>query len=88
MKFTISKYAAQQVIDQSKEASENLTRNMQIMDRQINTQFIGLKDPAFISYLELSMQMQELLKQTVGKMEAVSDYCQKVIHWIDQYNDM
>ena len=88
MRFTISKYAAKQVIDQSKEASESLTRNMQIMDRQINSQFIGLKDPAFISYLELSMQMQKLLKQTCGKMEAVSEYCQKVINWIDQYGDM
>ena len=88
MAFTISKHAAQKVIQQSREASECLTRNMQIMDRQINSQFIGLKDPAFISYLELSMQMQELLKQTCGKMEAVSDYCQKVINWIDQYNDM
>ena len=88
MKFTISKYAAQQVIDQSKEAAENLNRNMQLMDRQINSQFIGLKDPAFISYLELSMQMQEVLKQISGKMEAVSDYCQKVITWIDQYGDL
>ena len=88
MAFTISKYVAQKVIQHSREASECLTRNMQIMERQINSQFIGLKDPAFISYLELSMQMQELLKQTCGKMEAVSDYCQKVINWIDQYNNM
>ena len=45
------------------------------------------KDPTFISYLELSMQMQELLGQVGNKMEAVSDYCQSVIRWIDTYND-
>ena len=88
MSIKISKYAAQKVIEQSREASENLNRNMEIMDRRINYQFIGLKDPAFISYLELSMQMQEMLKQVSGKMEAVSEYCQKVINWIDQYGDM
>ena len=86
-RIKLSKDSAMKAITYSKEAFESLTQNAKIMDSQVNSKFIGLKDPTFISYLELSMQMQELLGQVGNKMEAVSDYCQSVIRWIDTYND-
>lgn len=86
-RIKLSKDSAMKAITYSKEAYENLAQNARIMDQQVNNRFIGLKDPAYVSYLELSMQMQELLGQVGNKMEAVSDYCQSVIRWIDTYND-
>ena len=86
-RIKLSKESALKAITYSKEAYENLAQNAKIMDSQVNNRFIGLKDPAYVSYLELSMQMQELLGQVGNKMEAVSEYCQSVIRWIDAYND-
>lgn len=86
-RIKLSKDSALKAISYSQEAFENLAKNANIMDKQVNNQFVGLKDPAFVSYLELSMQMQELLGQVGNKMEAISEYCQAVIRWIDTYND-
>ena len=86
-RIKLSKELAMKAITYSQEAYENLAQNAKIMDTQVNNRFIGLKDPTYVSYLELSMQMQELLGQVGNKMEAVSEYCQSVIRWIDAYND-
>ena len=88
MRFSITKHAAMTVMEKSKEASMTLTNNMTLMDWRVNQQFIGLKDPAFISYLELSMQMQDIIKQISGKMEAITEYCQKCLDWMNKYSDM
>lgn len=87
-KVTLSKAAAQKAIVYSKEAHEKLTANANIMNEKVNRRFIGLKDPTYISYLELSIQMQEMLGQVGQKMEAISQYCEKVSRWIDTYNDI
>ena len=86
-RIKLSREAAMKAITYSQEAYENLAQNAKFMDTQVNNHFIGLKDPTYISYLEMSMQMQELLGQVGNKMEAISDYCQSVIRWIDMYND-
>ncbi len=86
-RITISKEAAQKAITYSQEAYEKLSANANIMNQQVNTRFIGLKDPTYISYLELSMQMQELLGQVGQRMEAISQYCEKIKNWIDTYNE-
>lgn len=86
--FTISKAAAQKAKQYSREAHEVLTSNARMMDNRVNQRFIGLKDPAYISYLELSVQMQDLLGQVAQKMEAISTYCDKIEHWIDTYNEI
>ena len=87
-KITLSKAAAQKAIVYSKEAHEKLTANANIMNEKVNRRFIGLKDPTYISYLELSIQMQEMLGQVGQKMEAITQYCEKVSRWIDTYNDI
>ena len=87
-KVTVSKAAAQKAIVYSKEAHEKLTANANIMNEKVNRRFIGLKDPTYISYLELSIQMQEMLGQVGQKMEAITQYCEKVSRWIDTYNDI
>lgn len=87
-KVTLSKAAAQKAIVYSKEAHEKLTANANIMNEKVNRRFIGLKDPTYISYLELSIQMQEMLGQVGQKMEAITQYCEKVSRWIDTYNDI
>ena len=87
-KVTLSKAAAQKAIVYSKEAHEKLTANANIMNEKVNRRFIGLKDPTYISYLELSIQMQEMLGQVGQKMEAITQYCEKVSRWIDTYTDI
>lgn len=86
-RITLSKAAAQKAIAYSKEAHEKLTYNANFMNEQVNRRFIGLKDPTYISYLELSVQMQDLLGQVGQKMEAITQYCEKISHWIDTYNE-
>ena len=86
-KITLSKPAAQKAITYSKEAYEKLSANAGIMNRKVNARFVGLKDPAYISYLELSVQMQDLIGQIGQKMDAVSAYCESIIRWIDAYNE-
>lgn len=82
----LSKDACMRAITYSNEASEQLVTNISVMDNNVNSQFTGLQDPAFNRYLELSSQMQGMLKQIGGKMEAISEYCQSVIRWIDDYS--
>ena len=86
-KIILSKPAAKKAISYSKVAYEKLTANASIMDRRVNTRFAGLKDPAYISYLELSCQMQELIGQIGQKMDSISKYCEAMIRWIDTYNE-
>ncbi len=86
-RITISKEAAMKAITYSNEAREELIQNVNIMNNNVNARFAGLQDPAYKQYYELSMQMQNLLTQIGGKMEDVSNYCGKVIRWIDEYNE-
>lgn len=85
--FSLSKAATQRAIQYTKEAHELLTGTARVMDDQVNRRFIGLKDPAYISYLELSVQMQDLLGQVAQKMESICEHCEKVDRWIDSYNE-
>lgn len=82
----LSKDACMRAITYSNEAREQLMTNISVMDNNVNSQFAGLQDPAFNRYLELSSQMQGMLKQIGVKMEAISEYCQLVIRWIDDYS--
>ncbi len=84
---TLSKPAAQKAITYSQEAFEKLIMNANIMNRQVNARFVGLKDPTYVSYLELATQMQELIGQIGMKMESISNYCQSIIHLIDTYTE-
>lgn len=86
-RIKLSKEAAMKAIRYSNEAREQLMTNINVMDNNVNSQFSGLQDPAFKRYLELSGQMQDMLKQISGKMESISDYCQSVIRWIDTYSE-
>ena len=54
-RIKLSKESAMKAITYSQEAYENLAQNAKIMDTQVNNRFIGLKDPTYVSYLELSM---------------------------------
>ncbi len=87
-KIRLSKDAAMKAIAYSEEAREQLLENINIMDRDVNSQFEGLQDPAFVRYLELSEQMQRLLRQVGDKMNSISEYCKAVMRWIDSYNEL
>ena len=87
-RIKLSKEAAMKAINYSDEARDQLMANINIMDNNVNSQFSGLQDPAFKRYLELSGQMQDMLKQISGKMDEISQYCQSVIRWIDSYNEI
>ncbi len=83
----VSIEAAQKAITYSNEAKEQLLSNINIMDNNVNSQFSGLQDPTLRRYLELSEQMQGLLRQIGGRMDAISEYCQSVISWIINYTE-
>ena len=87
-RIKLSEKAAMDAIRYSNEAREQLIANVNIMDNNVNSQFSGLQDPSLKRYLELSGQMQDMLKQISGKMESISDYCQSVIQWIRNYSEM
>lgn len=87
-KIMLSKDAAMKAISYSNDAKEDLLANINIMDGNVNSQFNGLQDPTIKKYLDLSEQMQNTIKQIGAKMEAISEYCQSVIRWIDAYSDI
>ena len=85
---TFSKDACRRAMQYSREASESLQQNANVMDNTVNSNFSGLQDPAFQKYLKLSEDMQSYLRQISQRMEDVSDYCEKVIHWMEQYDSI
>lgn len=87
-KIKLSKEAATKAITYSDEANNELMNNVRVMDSNVNSQFSGLRDPAFRRYLELSDEMQALLLQVGARMSAISDYCRSVIRWIDTYSEI
>ena len=87
-RITLSRNAASAAVTYSEEAKNALLTNVNIMDNTVNSQFEGLQDPTFKKYLELSGQMQDMLKQVGMKMDSISEYCQDVIRWIDEYTDI
>ena len=88
MRITLSEKAARQAISYSEEAREELLTNVSVMDNNVNSNFSGLQDPTFKKYLELSEQMQEMLKQVGVKMDEISEYCKSVIDWIQRFQEV
>ena len=87
-KIKLSKEAAMKAITYSDDANNQLMTNVKIMDNNVNSQFSGLRDPAFRRYLALSEEMQNLLSQVGARMMAISDYCRSVMRWIDNYSEI
>lgn len=87
-RIKLSREAAMKAISYSDEAQKKLMANINVMDNNVNSHFTGLQDPTFKKYLELSGQMQEMLRQVSGKMNEISEYCQSVIRWIDDFSDV
>ena len=88
MAIKLSKEACRRAMTYSKDASEALVQNANIMDNNVNSHFSSLKDPAFQKYLELSEQMQNQLRLISQKMEDVSNYCAGVISWMDEDSEI
>ena len=84
----LSKNAAMRAKSFSKEAYESLYSNMKILDGRVNSLFIAVKDPVFKKYLELSNEMQNLLRKISADIEKVSQYCDTIVRWIDTYNQI
>lgn len=86
-KIMLSKECAEKGIIYSQEASDQLKANVEVMDKNVNAQFSGLQDPTFRKYIELSENMQRLIKQISGRMDDISEYCRAVSRWIDEYKE-
>ena len=87
-RIKLSRNAALKAISYSDEARNELLSNINVMDNNVNSHFASLQDPTFKKYLELSGQMQEMLKQVSVKMDEISQYCQGVVRWIDDYSQV
>lgn len=87
-RIVLSREAAMKAISYSDEARNELLNNMNVMDNNVNSHFASLQDPTFKKYLELSAQMQEMLKRVSGKMDEISEYCQGVVRWIDDFSNV
>ena len=88
MAIKLSKDACRRAITYSRDASENLQQNANIMDNNVNSQFSGLQDPAFQKYLKLSGDMQEYLHKISDRMDDVARYCERVIRWMEEYDSI
>lgn len=88
MKIIFNREAVMKAISYSDEAKNELLTNINVMDNNVNSHFASLQDPTFKKYLELSGQMQEMLKQVSGKMDEISEYCQGVVRWIDDFSNV
>lgn len=88
MAIKLSKEACRRAIDYSREASESLQANANMMDNNVNSQFANLRDPAFQKYLELSGDMQEYLRKISQRMDDVARYCEGVMRWMDEYSEI
>lgn len=86
-RIKLSIESAMKAIEYSNEAKDNIKMNINILDNQVNNHYNGLLDPTIIKYQELSEKMQELLKTVSMKIEDVSIYCEKIIRWIQEYNE-
>lgn len=84
-KIILSKEACKKAISYSEDASAALLGELRIMDNDVNSCFQGLQDPTIQKYLQLSSQMQDMIKQVTVKMNEISEYCQGVIRWIEIY---
>jgi len=84
-KIILSEEACKKAISYSEEASIALLQELRIMDNDVNSCFQGLQDPTIQKYLQLSSQMQDMIKQVTVKMNEISEYCQGVIRWIEIY---
>ena len=62
--------------------------NINIMDTNVNSHFVDVEDDEIKKYLELSSQMQDKLKEICGKIGEVSDYCQGVIRWFENFTSV
>ena len=88
MAIKLSKEACRRAITYSKDASESLQQNANVMDNNVNSQFSGLKDPAFQKYLKLSEDMQIYLRRISDRMDDVTRYCEGVIRWMEEYDNI
>ena len=87
MATTLSIEACSKAIEYSSDTREKLMQNITKLSNSVDTQFSGLKDPSIKRYLELSEQVQTMLKNIGGKMDEVSEHCQHVIAWIKKYTE-
>lgn len=85
-KLSIS--SATKAINLSKEAQEKIKSNITILDNNVNSYYSNLTDPTIIKYQQLVEKMDELLKMVTNRMEDISAYCEKVIAWIKEYNNI
>ncbi len=86
-RIKLSREAAMKAIAYSSEARDQLLSNAGILDNNVNSQFSGLTDPSIKKYVQLSEQMHGTLRQLGAKMDEISEYCKKVIRWIDEYSE-
>ena len=86
LKLSIS--AAQSVKRFSEETKEKLIQNIKFLDNEVNALFSGLQDPTIKAYLDLSNSMQTTIKSIGQSLEAVEDYCQAVVLWIQNFQNL
>ncbi len=83
----LSKEAASNIAGLSKETSEKLQNNSVILDKTLEANFSSVEDPAVKKLAELSEKTRELIGKVSQDMEDVANYCNKIIQWMDQYNN-
>ena len=86
-KIVLSEKACMQAIEYSKDASIALLVELEKMDSNVNSCFEGLEDTTIQKYLQLSSQMQDMIKKVTVRMDEISDYCKGVINFIHRYKE-
>lgn len=84
----LSKDAAIKAKNLTEDAFLDLQSNNKKLNDNIQRELQNLRDiPTTKKYAEMMMQIQSLTKQLRDNFNDINDYCDKIIKWIDDYNE-
>lgn len=70
------------------DSKEQILKNSNTMNENINTLFKDIFDPSIKKYIELNDVLSEALEKVTRKMDDLGEYCDKVLTWYDKYNNL
>lgn len=84
----ISKSAVLKAQKYTKEAYLNLAANNKKLNDDISRELTNLRDvPSTKKYAEMMSQIEELMDQLRNNVNDIDDFCERMIIWIDAYNE-
>ncbi len=84
----LSKDAAIKAKKLTEEAYMDLTTNNKKLNDNILRELTSLKDDSSTrKYAEMMSQIESLMKQLRNNFDDINEFCDKMINWIEKYNE-